>query len=110
MKVNFNLDIDDKIMATALQDFLLAFKVRHEAMERASSSGRGSHFKIETSVPKYFLKELDKKSFILGMRYALGDCLGRIKMDMSRDALGLDTDRLFISKNGSDAGKWKKVK
>jgi len=112
MKAKFALDIDNadsEEMAHFLA-FLMKRKRLKKGAVRVSSGKTGYHVKIEYVVPKYFGKHFDMKAFKLGMRYALGDCLGRMKADVSRMAQGMGTDRLFYRKDGKNAGKWKDFK
>jgi len=45
--------------------------------------------------------------FILGVRYLLNDCYGRVKGDISRMQRGKRVDRLASHKDGKNATTWK---
>ena len=113
MKVQFSIDLDsDKPLweLNQLLVFLRENKRLKEGSWRVSSSGKGGHIITEYEVPKYFEDMLDIESFKIGMRYALGDCLGRIKSDICRIAVNQEPDRLFYRKNGKNAGKWQHIR
>jgi len=113
VEVSFNLDYDQRVdtIINLIQQTLYSLNMtigkRAISMKyRLSSSRRGYHVNIVLNVPKYIVKNVDLYSFVLGIRYLLGDDLGRIKADVGRKQLDGEVDRLFILKNGKKVTDW----
>lgn len=112
MKVECSIDLDgtDFGELSDLLNFLIKHKRLKEGCYRLSSSQTGYHISLSYDVPTFFMQIVDEESFKLGMRFALGDCLGRLKADVNRLEHKGETDRLFYRKNGKEAGDWVQFK
>ena len=75
---------------------------------RRSAGGHGFHLEITIQVYDTMLRTIKNADcFILGIRYALSDCYGRIKGDIARMHLNKRVDRMADYKDGKYASSWK---
>jgi len=104
MKTVFYIDCDSLKEAKRLVNRLKENRIIYRCWERLSSSKKGKHFRIQAFVPT------NNPFFLLGLRFALGDCSGRIKLDIYRLKAKQKIDLLFKFKNGKWVSRWRRIK
>jgi len=116
-KLTITLDLD-KLSSEEFGTFLDALidndiYNRIEMIEtRISASTMNYHVRLTINLWSSIhdcLEQYDKKAidiFMLGARYALQDCLGRVKADAYRLNGKTKMMRLFGRKDGKDASEW----
>lgn len=99
MEFVFRLDLDyiDKKTLEKYIDMIKKIgKARIKKIRyRVSAGGEGYHVEITYQVPDPLVKMMsDANMFLLGVRFSLLDCYGRIKGDIARHKNGERIDRL----------------
>jgi len=108
----FRLDFDDieQEQLNVYIDVIKAIGKRRiiTIRSRTSAGGHGFHLEITIQVYDSMLRKIKNvDSFILGVRYLLNDCYGRVKGDIARMHLDRRVDRLADFKDGRYASEWK---
>ena len=116
-QIELNLDYDNLTRKNlfGLLDQIIEADVcdRIGVLDYRKSSGGGYHVRMILSVSTTMYKNIAAcehrglDMFLLGLRYAYGDCLGRLKADSfrMRSSAGA-VMRLFSRKNGKNVGRW----
>ncbi len=112
MEFVFRLDYDNKTYGQIKRYIEVMLEIGKSRIKtirsRRSAGGCGFHLEVTMQIPDSILKQIKNPDcFMLGIRYTLMDCYGRIKGDIARLTLNKRVDRLADYKDGRYAQEWK---
>lgn len=105
IKCDYDFKDEDKLK-TIFKHYLDIMPHVIVGIEARKSSHKGFHAQYYLYFFVDEFKQLSQFDFIIGLRLAFGDDIGRCVSDIERHKQGFHIDKLFKEKNGKKSGNW----